>query len=111
MHNLPCRTWLSRNLRRGKRRLPLPEPIPDHSLKATPMALTTQRVDVPVIVDESKCLEKCVACIEVCPLDVLVKNPETGKAYMKYDECWFCLPCEKECPTNAITVQIPFLLR
>ncbi|MDB9457962.1 4Fe-4S ferredoxin, partial [Dolichospermum circinale CS-545/17] len=24
---------------------------------------------------------------------------------------WFCLPCEKECPTNAITVQIPFLLR
>ncbi|MEY2983459.1 MAG: Adenylylsulfate reductase subunit beta [Cyanobacteriota bacterium] len=76
-----------------------------------PMALTTQRVDVPVIVDESKCLEKCVACIEVCPLDVLVKNPETGKAYMKYDECWFCLPCEKECPTNAITVQIPFMLR
>ena len=68
------------------------------------MALTTQRVDVPVIVDESKCLEKCTACIEVCPLDVLVKNPETGKAYMKYDECWFCLPCEKECPTNAITV-------
>jgi NAD-dependent dihydropyrimidine dehydrogenase PreA subunit len=52
-----------------------------------------------------------MACIEVCPLDVLAKNPETGKAYMKYDECWFCLPCEKECPTNAITVQIPFLLR
>jgi NAD-dependent dihydropyrimidine dehydrogenase PreA subunit len=75
------------------------------------MALINQRVDVPVIVDESKCLEKCVACIEVCPLDVLAKNPETGKAYMKYDECWFCLPCEKECPTNAITVQIPFLLR
>jgi NAD-dependent dihydropyrimidine dehydrogenase PreA subunit len=75
------------------------------------MALTTQRVDVPVVVDESKCLEKCVACIEVCPLDVLAKNPETGKAYMKYDECWFCLPCEKECPTNAITVKIPFLLR
>ena len=47
------------------------------------MALTNQRVDVPVIVDESKCLEKCVACIEVCPLDVLVKNPGTGKAYMK----------------------------
>ena len=75
------------------------------------MDLTTQRVDVPVVVDESKCLEKCMACIEVCPLDVLAKNPETGKAYMKYDECWFCLPCEKECPTNAITVKIPFLLR
>ncbi|MEO1404786.1 MAG: 4Fe-4S ferredoxin, partial [Cyanobacteria bacterium J06635_1] len=26
------------------------------------MALAIQRVDVPVIVDESKCLEKCTAC-------------------------------------------------
>ena len=75
------------------------------------MALTNNRVDVPVIVDENKCLEKCKECIEVCPLDVLAKNPATGKAYMKYDECWFCLPCEKECPVGAITVQIPFLLR
>lgn len=93
----------------------VPQHLPSNNLSFIPktlfMALATQRVDVPVIVDESKCLEKCVACIEVCPLDVLVKNPETGKAYMKYDECWFCLPCEKECPTNAITVQIPFLLR
>ena len=47
------------------------------------MALITQRVDVPVTVDESKCLEKCQVCIDVCPLDVLAKNPETGKAYMK----------------------------
>lgn len=68
-------------------------------------------VDVPVIVDESKCLEKCTACIEVCSLDVLAKNLETGKAYMKYDECWFCLLCEKECLTGAITVQTPCLLR
>ena len=60
------------------------------------MSLAANRVDVPVVVDESKCLEKCTACIEVCPLDVLAKNPETGKAYMKYDERWFCLPCETE---------------
>ena len=38
------------------------------------MALTNNRVDVPVIVDENKCLEKCKACIEVCPLDVPNKN-------------------------------------
>ena len=74
------------------------------------MALTSNRVDVPVIVDESKCLDKCKACIEVCPLDVLAKNPDTGKAYMKYDDVGF-VSCEKECPTGAITVQIPFLLR
>lgn len=48
------------------------------------MALITQRIDVPLIVDESKCLEKCTVCIKVSPLDVLAKNPETGKAYMKY---------------------------
>ena len=23
----------------------------------------------------------------------------TGKAYMKYDECWYCMPCEADCPT------------
>ena len=37
------------------------------------MSLAANRVDVPVVVDESKCLEKCTACIEVCPLDVLAK--------------------------------------
>jgi NAD-dependent dihydropyrimidine dehydrogenase PreA subunit len=75
------------------------------------MPLANQRVDLPVIVDEAKCLEGCTVCIEVCPLDVLAKNPDTHKAYMKYDECWYCLPCEKECPTGAITVKLPFLLR
>ena len=35
----------------------------------------------------------------------------TGTAYMRYDECWYCLPCEVDCPTGAITVDIPYLLR
>ena len=38
-------------------------------------------------------------------------NPETGKAHMKFDECWYCLACEIDCPRDAITVQIPYLLR
>ncbi len=28
-----------------------------------------------------------------------------------YDECWYCLPCEVECPTNALILEIPFLVR
>ncbi|MBN1533448.1 MAG: FAD-dependent oxidoreductase [Spirochaetes bacterium] len=28
-----------------------------------------------------------------------------------YRTCWFCLPCEIECPQNALTVEIPYLLR
>jgi len=35
----------------------------------------------------------------------------TKKAYMKFDECWYCLPCEQDCPTGAVTVDIPYLLR
>ena len=33
------------------------------------------------------------------------------KAYMAYDECWYCMPCEADCPTGAVTVNIPYLLR
>jgi NAD-dependent dihydropyrimidine dehydrogenase PreA subunit len=35
----------------------------------------------------------------------------TGKAHMQFDECWYCLACELDCPKDAITVKIPFLLR
>ena len=30
---------------------------------------------------------------------------------MRHDECWYCLACELDCPKDAITVKIPFLLR
>jgi len=42
----------------------------------------------------------------VLAIDMLSK-----KAYMKFDECWYCLPCEQDCPTGAVTVDIPYLLR
>ena len=38
-------------------------------------------------------------------------NPETGKAFMHVDECWYCGPCAARCPTGAVTVNMPFLLR
>ena len=28
-----------------------------------------------------------------------------------YRNCWFCLPCEVECPEQALHVEIPYLLR
>jgi NAD-dependent dihydropyrimidine dehydrogenase PreA subunit len=66
-----------------------------------------------VRVDLDRCIadKGCTVCINVCPLDVLAIDETTGKAHMKFDECWYCLPCEKECPTEAITVDIPYLLR
>lgn len=33
-----------------------------------------------------------------------------GKAIEYYKECWYCLPCEIECPTEALTLEIPFLV-
>ena len=74
-------------------------------------ALVDQRFDVPVSVDEALCIDGCNLCVEVCPLDALAIDPETSKAYMQVDECWYCGPCADRCPTGAVTVNIPYLLR
>jgi NAD-dependent dihydropyrimidine dehydrogenase PreA subunit len=75
------------------------------------MAQATHRVDVPVSVDQSKCIDGCTLCVDVCPLDSLAIDPETNKAYMHVDECWYCGPCAARCPVDAVTVNIPYLLR
>jgi len=77
------------------------------------MPIVNHHSSVPVIVDEEKCIadKGCRVCIDVCPLDVLWINEATGKAHMKYDECWYCMPCETDCPTDAVKVNIPYLLR
>lgn len=77
------------------------------------MPMTANRVSVPVTVDAEKCIadKGCTVCVESCPLDLLAIDKEKGAAYMRFDECWYCLPCEKDCPTGAIHVNIPYLLR
>jgi NAD-dependent dihydropyrimidine dehydrogenase PreA subunit len=77
------------------------------------MPMTLNRVAVPVFVDQEKCIagKGCTVCVDVCPLDLLAIDVLKGKAYMKFDECWYCLPCETDCPTQAIRVDIPYLLR
>ena len=74
-------------------------------------AQTVRAYDVPVVVDLSKCITGCRICIDSCPVDCLAVNMETGKAHMRHDECWYCLACEIDCPKDAITVKIPFLVR
>jgi NAD-dependent dihydropyrimidine dehydrogenase PreA subunit len=71
------------------------------------------RTAAPVLVDEDKCIadKGCTVCVDVCPMDLLAINPDTKKAYMQFDECWYCMPCEKDCPTDAIQVNIPYLLK
>ena len=79
--------------------------------RATPNRQTDRVFDVPVVVDEEKCISGCHVCVESCPVDCLAIDPVKQKSHMKYDDCWYCLACEVDCPTNAITVKIPYLLR
>lgn len=74
-------------------------------------AQTAVRLDVPVVINEERCISGCHICIDSCPVDCLSVNPATRKAHMAFDECWYCLACELDCPKDAITVKIPFLLR
>jgi NAD-dependent dihydropyrimidine dehydrogenase PreA subunit len=78
---------------------------------AAPRAQTSARFDVPVIVNQQRCITGCRVCIDSCPVDCLAVNPETGKAHMRFDECWYCLACETDCPKDAIVVKIPYLVR
>ena len=80
------------------------------------MPLAQTASSVPVTIDDAKCIadKGCTVCVEVCPLDVLriaETKDGTKTAYMKYDECWYCMPCEADCPPGAVTVTIPFLLK
>ena len=78
--------------------------------KSVPNRQVARLFDVPVVVDEERCIKGCHICVESCPVDCLAIAPATGKSHMKYDDCWYCLACEVDCPTNAITVKIPFLI-
>ena len=65
------------------------------------MPLITTRADVPVTIDASLCIAGCTLCVDICPLDSLAI----------VDECWYCGPCAARCPTGAVTVNMPYLLR
>ena len=77
------------------------------------MPIINQAKSAAVVVDDEKCIAEkgCRVCVDVCPLDILAIDDQRQKAYMKYDECWYCMPCEVDCPTHAVKVNIPYLLR
>jgi len=34
-----------------------------------------------------------------------------GTPFGRYRTCWFCLPCEVDCPEDALWVEVPYILR
>ncbi len=58
--------------------------------------------------DPDKCVG-CNLCVNVCPEDILIPNPEKGKEpiVVYAEECWYCGGCVTECPHGALTLITP----
>lgn len=58
--------------------------------------------------DAQRCVG-CNLCVNVCPCDVMMPNPEQGcePIVVFAEECWFCGGCVEECPNDAITLVTP----
>ena len=68
--------------------------LPQHSLKGKgDFREVEQTLDPDTACQEAK---RCYSC---------------GEPFGKYRTCWFCLPCEVDCPHEALWVEIPYLLR
>ena len=67
----------------------------------------------PLIFDPNIC-NGCIACVEVCQVDVLIPNPEKGKPPLVLypGECWYGGCCVAACPLpGAINLNIPHMNR
>ena len=69
----------------------------------------------PVVFNEDVC-DGCNLCVEVCPSDILERNPEKGKApILRYpDECGYDGACWLRChlrDEGAIKVTPPLPMR
>jgi NAD-dependent dihydropyrimidine dehydrogenase PreA subunit len=67
----------------------------------------------PVIFNPEICTG-CNQCMEVCPIDVYIPNPEKGQPpiVLHPDECWYCGCCVDECRRpGAITFNWPLQQR
>ena len=58
--------------------------------------------------DSAKCVG-CNLCVNACPLDVMIPNPEKGgePIVIFAEECWFCGGCVQECPHGALKLVPP----
>jgi NAD-dependent dihydropyrimidine dehydrogenase PreA subunit len=56
----------------------------------------------------------CNRCVQVCPMDVFIPNPEMGKPplILYPEECWYDGSCVMECPRKgAIQLNHPLMQR
>lgn len=57
------------------------------------------------VIDSKKC-NACGTCVEICPMEIFVKEGDKVKVNPKKEsECIGCRACEVQCPKEAITVK------
>ena len=64
-----------------------------------PITQRTVDIEIEQTFSDSEALreaERCLSC---------------GRAFEMNQTCWYCLPCEIECPVNALEVRMPYLVR
>jgi NAD-dependent dihydropyrimidine dehydrogenase PreA subunit len=67
----------------------------------------------PVLFNADIC-NGCNRCVEICPMEVFIPNPEKGKPpiILYPEECWYGGCCVEECPREgAITFNHPLMQR
>ena len=72
------------------------------------MAPNPPTPNISVRFDQVKCTG-CNLCVDVCPTDVMMPNPQPGQPPMVLyaEECWYCGGCVEECPNKAISMVHP----
>ncbi|MBN2458485.1 4Fe-4S binding protein [Candidatus Woesearchaeota archaeon] len=58
---------------------------------------------VPII-DQKKC-SLCGICVDICPVEVFLKDENNNIIVSKQKECIGCRACEAQCPKTAIVIK------
>jgi NADPH-dependent glutamate synthase beta subunit-like oxidoreductase len=71
--------------------------------RQTPSRIPVEDRDLSTEVEQAFSQEEAVKEAQRCL--------SCGRAFELHNTCWSCLPCEIECPVNALEVKMPYLLR
>lgn len=73
--------------------------VPRGVLERLPVAARNMTAEVELVLAPERArteAQRCMSC---------------GRAYEANRTCWYCLPCEIECPQEALSVKMPYLVR
>ena len=74
-------------------------------------AIPEAGISNPIIFNPDICIG-CNRCMEVCQVDLFIRNPNKGKPpiVLYPGECWYCGCCVEECPIPEAIKLNPLLM-